>query len=94
MKHGLLREKCRLRVFKNRTVRLIFGRKNDENGEWRRQLHEGLHSLCLPPNIVRMIKSRRLGWEGYLVRMEEGRRAFKILTAKPTIKRVLGWPKC
>ena len=45
------------------------------------------------PNIVRMIKSRRLRWAGDLVRMEEGRSSFKILTGKPTGKRSLGRPR-
>ena len=42
------------------------------------------------PNIVRVIKSRRLRWAGHVARMEEGRSAFKILTGKPTGKRPLG----
>ena len=41
-------------------------------------------------NIVRVIKSRRLRWAGHVARMEEGRSAFKILTGKPTGKRLLG----
>ena len=45
------------------------------------------------PNIVRMIKSRRLRWAGHVARMEEGRSAFKILTGKPTGKRPLGRPR-
>ena len=51
-----------------------------------------LHSLYRSPNIVRMIKSRRLRWAGYVAGMEEGRSAFKILTGKPTGKRPLGRP--
>ena len=46
--------------------------------------------LCRSPNIVRVIKSRRLRWAGHVARMEEGRSAFKILTGKPTGKRPLG----
>ena len=46
------------------------------------------------PNIVRVIKSRRLRWAGNVARMEEGRSAFKILTGKPTGKRPLGRPRC
>ena len=45
------------------------------------------------PNIVRVIKSRRLRWAGHVARMEEGRSAFKILTGKPTGKRPLGRPR-
>ena len=67
----------------NRILRLIFGPKRDENGEWRR-LHNGkLHSLY---------RSRRLRWAGYVARMEEDRNAFKILTGKPSGKRPLGRP--
>ena len=45
------------------------------------------------PNIVRVIKFRRLRWAGYAARMEEGRSTFKILTGKPTGKRPLGRPR-
>ena len=65
----------------------------DENGEWRRLHNEELHSLYRSPNIVRVIKSRRLSWAGHVARMEEGRSAFKILTGKPTGKRPLGRPR-
>ena len=41
------------------------------------------------PNVVRVIKSRRLRWAGHVARMEEGRSAFIILTGKPTGKRSL-----
>ena len=58
--------------------------KRDENGEWRRLHNEELHSLYRSPNMVRVIKGRRLRWEGHVARMEEDRSAFKILTDKPT----------
>ena len=45
------------------------------------------------PNIVRVIKSRRLRWAGHVARMEECRSALKILTGKPTGKRPLGRPR-
>ena len=51
------------------------------------------HSLYRSPNIVRVIKSRRLRWAGHVARMEEGRSALKILTGKPTGKRPLGRPR-
>ena len=84
-----LREGSRLRVFENRILRRIFGPKRDENGEGRRLHNEELHSLYRSPNIVRVIKSRRLRWAGHVSRMEESRSAFKILTGKPTGKRLL-----
>ena len=87
------REECRLRVFENRILRRIFGPKRDEIGERRRFHNEELHSLYRSPNIVRVIKSRRLCWAEHVARMEEGSIAFKILTGKPTRKRSLGWSR-
>ena len=52
-----------------------------------------LHSLYRSPNIVRVVKSKRLRWAGHLARMEEGRRAFKILTGTPTGNRPLDRPR-
>ena len=71
----------------------IFGPKRDKNGEWRRLHNEEIHSLYRSPNIVRLIKSRRLRWAEHVARMEEGRSAFKILTVKLTGKRSLGRPR-
>ena len=68
-----LREESRLRVFENRILRRIFGPKRDEE----------LCSLHRSPNILRVITYRRLRWAGHLVRMKEGRNAFKILTGTP-----------
>ena len=77
-------------VFENRILRRIFGPKRDENGDWRGLHNQEFHSLYRSPNIVRVIKSRRLRWAGRVVRMEEGRSAFKILTDKPTGKGQIG----
>ena len=57
------------------------------------EINEELHSFYRSPNIVRVIKSRRLKWAGNVARMQEGRSAFKILTGKPTGKRSLGRPR-
>ena len=73
-----LREECRLSVFENRILRRIFGPKRNGNGEWRRNWQ--VHSLYRSPNIVRVIKSRRLRWAGHVARMDESRSAFKMLT--------------
>jgi hypothetical protein len=64
-----LREERRLRVFENRVLRKIFGPKRDEvTGEWRKLHHEELNVLY-SPNIVRVIKSRRMRWAGHVARM-------------------------
>ena len=52
-----------------------------------------IHYIVLLPNIVREIKYRRLRWAEHVARMEKGRTAFKILTVKPTGKRLLGRPR-
>ena len=53
-----LREEHRLRVFKNRVLRRIFGpRRDDVTGEWRKLYNEELNDLYSLPNIVRVIKS-------------------------------------
>ena len=48
--------------------------------------NQELHSFYRSPNVVRVIKSRRLRWAGHVARMEKGRSAFKIVTGKPTGK--------
>ena len=89
-----LKKKRRLRLFENRILRRIFGPKRDENREWRRLHNEELHSLYHSPNMVRVIKARRLRWAGHVARMEKGGSAFKILTGKPKGKRHSGRPMC
>ena len=70
----------------NRILRRIFESMRDVNGERRRLRNEERHSLYRSPNIVRVIKSRRLRWASHVAGMEEGRSAFKIITGTPTGK--------
>jgi hypothetical protein len=60
-----LREEHRLRVFENRVLRRVFGPKRDEvTGEWRKLHNEELNYLYSLPIIVRVVKSRRMRWQG------------------------------
>jgi hypothetical protein len=55
----------------NRVLRKIFGPKREEDGSWRKLHNYELHSLYSSPNIVRVIKSRRMKWAGHVARMGE-----------------------
>jgi hypothetical protein len=70
----ILWEERKLRVFENRVLRRMFGPKRDEvTGEWRK-LHNGeLNDLCCSPNIVLVMKSRKMRWAGHVARMGERR---------------------
>jgi len=69
-----LREERKLRVFENMVLRRIFGsRRGEVTGEWRRLHNEELNGLYSSPNIVRVIKSRRMRWAGHMARMGEER---------------------
>jgi len=77
------REERRLRVFENRVLRKVFGPKRDEvTGEWRKLHNEELNDLYSLPNIVRMVKSRRMRWAGHVVRMEKDRDVHRVLVGK------------
>jgi hypothetical protein len=77
-------EEHRLRVFENRVLR-IFGPKRDEGtGDWRKLHNEELHNLYSSPNIIRMIKSRRMSWAGHIARMWH---AYRILVGEPERKK-------
>jgi hypothetical protein len=72
-----LREESRLRVFENKVLRRIFGPKRDEvTGEWRRLHNKELYVTYSSPNIIRVMKSRRLRWAGHVARMGERRGAY------------------
>ena len=69
----ILRQERRLRVVENRVLRQIFGPRRDEvRGQWRKLHKEELYALYYPPNVIRMIKSRRLGWAEPVARMKRG----------------------
>jgi hypothetical protein len=88
-----LEEGTKTEDFENRVSRRIFGSKRDEDGSWRKLHNDELHSLHSLPNIVRVIKSRRMRWAAHVARMGEGRDVYRILVARPERKRLLGRPR-
>jgi len=77
-----LREERRLRVFEKRVLRRIFGPKSDEvTGEWRKLHNKELNDLYCSPNIVRVIKWRRMSWAGHVARME-GSGVYRVLVGE------------
>jgi len=86
-----LREEHRLKVFENRVPRQILGLKRDEViGEWRKLLGDRLDALYTLPNIIRVIKLRRIIWAGRVARMVNKRGAWCVLVGKPDGRRPLG----
>jgi len=89
-----LKEERRLRVFENRVLRRVFGPKRDEvTREWRKLHNEKLSDLYCSPNIVRVVKSRRVRWAGHVARMGVRRGVQRVLVGKPEGKRPLGRPR-
>jgi hypothetical protein len=88
-----LREEHKLRVFENRVLRKILGPTREEDGSWRKLHNDELHNLYSSPTIVRVIKSRRMGWAGHMTRMGEGRGVYRVLVGLPEGKRPLGRPR-
>ena len=79
-----LREERRLKVYENMVLRRIFGPKcEDVTGEWRKLHIEELNDMYCSPNIVRVIKSRRMRRAGHVARMGEGRGVYRVLVGKP-----------
>jgi len=71
---SIVREGCRVEVFKNRVPREILWHKRDEvTGKWRRLHNEEHHDLYSPPNIICLIISRRLRWAGHMAHTGEER---------------------
>jgi hypothetical protein len=88
-----LGEEHRLRIFQNRVLRKIFRPKKEEDGSWGKLHNDELHSLYSSPNIVRVIKSRRMRWVEHVARMGEGRAVCRVLIGRPEYKRPLGRPR-
>jgi hypothetical protein len=64
--------------FENRVVGRIFGPKRDEDGSWIKFHNDEFHNLYSSPNIVRVIKSRRMRVAGHVARVGEGRGVYRV----------------
>ena len=81
-------------MFENKALRRIFGPRRDEvTRDWRRLHNEEINLLYSSPNIVRVIKSRRMRWAGHVARMGEERGVYRVLVGKPEGKRPLWRPR-
>jgi hypothetical protein len=80
-------------VFENRVLRRTLKPMSSEaTGEWRKLHNEELSSLYSSPNIIRVIKSRRMEWVGHVARIDERRYAYRFLVGKPEGKITLEDP--
>jgi hypothetical protein len=82
-----LREERGLRVFEIKILRRIFGPKSYEvTGEWRKLRNEELNDLYSSPNIIRVVKTGRVGWAGHVAPIEESRGSYRVLVGKTEVK--------
>ena len=89
-----LKEERRLRVFENRVLRKIFGPKRDKiTGEWGKLHNEELTDLYSSPNIIWVIKQRRMRWAEHVGCMGERRGGYRVLMGKPEGKGPFGRPR-
>jgi hypothetical protein len=89
-----LREERKLRLFENRVLRRIFGRRRVEVIGDSRKPNNGEVNDLYSTNIFRVIESRRIRWAGHVARMGERRGAYRVWVRKPEGKRPLGRPRC
>jgi len=79
-----VRKEHSLRAFENRMLRRIFGPKRySVTGEWRKLRNEELNDLYSSPNVIWVIRSRRMRWAWHVAHMRQRRGAYRVLVAKP-----------
>jgi len=88
-----LREERKLRVFEIMVFRIFGTRRDEVTGKWRRLHNKELNDLYSTPNIVWVIKSRRMRWGGHVACMGEERGVYRVLLGKPEGRRPLGRPR-
>ena len=81
-----MREERRLKVFENRVFRRIFGLKR-VTGQWRKLHNEELNDLYSSPNIIRIMKQRKMRLAGHVARMGERRAVYRFTEGKPEVRR-------
>ena len=86
-----LREERMLRVFENR--RIFGSKRNEVTREWRKLHNEEPNNTYSSPNVVRVIKSRRMRWVGHVARMGGEKSVYRVLMGRPECKRPLGRPR-
>jgi hypothetical protein len=90
-----LREGHRLRVFESRAMRRIRTSERDEvTGEWKRLCNKELYDLYSSPNIMQVIKSRRMRWAGHVAHVGDRKGAYRVLVGRGERRRPLGRPRC
>jgi hypothetical protein len=89
-----MRKERRLRVSENRVLRRTFGSSRDKvTREWRKLHNDELNDLYCSPNIVRVIKLRKMRWTGHVACMGERGGVCKFLVGKPERKRPFVRPR-
>ena len=84
----------KLRVFENRVLRRIFGLRRDKvTGEWRKLHTEELNDLYSSPNVVRLMKSKRMGRGRHVAHIGESRGLYRVLVGKPEGRSLLRRPR-
>jgi len=81
------------RSLENRVLRRIGPKRDEVTGEWRKLHNKELNNLCSSPNIVRLIKLRKMRWAEHVALMGERREVYRVLVGIPEGKRPLGRPR-
>lgn len=81
-----------VRIWERKILRKIYGPTCD-NGLWRMKMNHELYDKFKSPDIIAIIKVRRLEWLGHVMRMQNQRTAKKILEGKPEGRRRIGRPR-